>query len=317
MATTATAITPSTANWFSSAISAIAAPDSPAVVECVRDLVDRQNAFCILGNHELNILRGSHKSGNRWFLDPSHSEQQPGGEFAHSAAMERPRSDVLEFFATLPLALERPDLRVVHAAWSRDAVEVVRRSSGSTLELYEHFEERTQKRIRAEGLEEAAREEEATWGARLADKSTPVPLLEASGRLDELYQMGNPIRVLTSGVERLAQRPFFASGKWRMCDRVRWWDEYDEGIPVVIGHYWRPLAPGVHSEHAATKPALFDQVAPHEWLGRRRDVYCVDFSVGGAISGAERGGWGVHDAACCDADSGAGGGVLGGLEVMT
>jgi hypothetical protein len=22
-----------------------------------------------------------------------------------------------------------------------------------------------------------------------------------------------------------------------MCDRVRWWDEYDEGIPVVIGYY--------------------------------------------------------------------------------
>jgi hypothetical protein len=65
-----------------------------------------------------------------------------------------------------------------------------------------------------------------------------------------------------------------------MCDRVRWWDEYDEGIPVVIGHYWRPLAPGVQSEHAAAKPALFDEEAPHEWLGRRRDVYCVDFSVG-------------------------------------
>lgn len=93
-------------------------PDSPSVVECVRDLVDRQNALCVLGNHELNILRGSGKCGNRWFLDPSHSEQQPKGEFAHSAPMEGPASsEVLEFFATLPLALERPDLRVVHAAW--------------------------------------------------------------------------------------------------------------------------------------------------------------------------------------------------------
>ena len=255
-------------------------PDSPAVVECVRDLVDRHNALCVLGNHELNILRGSQKSGNRWFLDPSHSEQQPEGEFAHSAAIERPRSDVLEFFATLPLALERPDLRVVHAAWVRDAIEVVRRASGSTIELYEHFEELTQKRILAEGLEDAAKEEEAEWGARLADKFTPVPLLVAGGRLDELYQMGNPIRVLTSGVERLARRPFFASGKWRMCDRVRWWDEYDEGIPVVIGHYWRQLAPIPQSEHAATKPELFSHETPHEWLGGRRDVYCVDFSVG-------------------------------------
>ena len=256
-------------------------PDSPAVVERVRDLVDRRNALCILGNHELNILRGSQKSGNRWFLDPSHPEQEPEGEFGHSARIEgTASSDVLEFFAALPLALERWDLRVVHAAWVRDAIETVRRSLESTLDLYEHFEDLTRKRIVAEGLEDAAREEEEVWANRLSDKSAAVPLLKASGRLDEIYQMGNPIRVLTSGVERLAQRPFFASGKWRMCDRVRWWNEYDEEIPVVIGHYWRQLVPIAHSEHASTKPELFTDEAPHEWVGRRRNVYCVDFSVG-------------------------------------
>jgi hypothetical protein len=67
-------------------------PDSPAVVERVRDLVDRRNALCVLGNHELNILRASQKSGNRWFLDPAHPEQQLDGEFAHSVPMEGPAS---------------------------------------------------------------------------------------------------------------------------------------------------------------------------------------------------------------------------------
>jgi len=179
----------------------------------------------------------------------------------------------------------------VHAAWVREAIESVSRVSASTLELYEYFEEVTKKRIRAEGMEDAAREEELAWGDRLSDKSAPVPLLTACGRLDEIYQMGNPIRVLTSGVERLAHRPFFASGKWRMCDRVRWWNEYDEETPVVIGHYWRQLEPIAHSEHASTKPELFTDEAPHEWVGRRRNVYCVDFSVGARYqerkSGAE------------------------------
>ena len=267
-------------------------PNSPAVVGRVRELVDRRNAFCILGNHELNILRGSQKSGNRWFLDPSHPEQHPEGEFGHCLPMEgSASSDVLEFFASLPLALERSDLRIVHAAWVRDAVETVRQSSGSTLDLYEHFEGLTEKRIQAEGLEDAAREEEEAWGDLLADKFAPVPLLKACGKLDEIYQMGNPIRVLTSGVERLAQRPFFASGKWRMCDRVRWWNEYDEDVPVVIGHYWRQLVPIAHSEHASTKPELFTDDAPLDWGGRRRNVYCVDFSIGARYqerkSGAE------------------------------
>lgn len=256
-------------------------PDSPGVVERVRDLVDRRNAWCILGNHELNILRADQKSGNRWFLDPSHPEQQAEGEFGHSLPIEgTASSDVLEFFASLPLALERRDLRIVHAAWVRDAMEKVRQCSGSTREIYEHFEELTRKRIEAEGLEDAARQEKEAWGDRLADKQAKVPLLKACGRLDEISQMSNPIRVLTSGVERLAQRPFFASGKWRMCDRVRWWNEYEEEVPVVIGHYWRQLLPIAHSEHASTKPELFTDEAPHEWVGRRRNVYCVDFSVG-------------------------------------
>jgi len=29
----------------------------------------------------------------------------------------------------------------------------------------------------------------------------------------------------------VAGRPFFASGKWRMLDRVKWWDEYTDDTP--------------------------------------------------------------------------------------
>ncbi|MBT8422614.1 MAG: metallophosphoesterase, partial [Gammaproteobacteria bacterium] len=36
-------------------------PDSPAVLRAVRDLVNNGNAQCILGNHELNLLRDDEK----------------------------------------------------------------------------------------------------------------------------------------------------------------------------------------------------------------------------------------------------------------
>ncbi|MGE3773302.1 MAG: metallophosphoesterase [Gammaproteobacteria bacterium] len=268
-------------------------PDSPAVVARVRDLMARANAQCVLGNHELNILRGSHKSGNRWFLDPAHPEQQFGGEFAHCASIDGTASDeVLEFFATLPLALERPDLRIVHAAWHRQAVDTLRGASGTVLSQYERYEALTNERIRLEGLREAAMEEEAQWGEQLSNKFTTVPMLSATGRLDMLYQMGNPVRVLTSGVETIARTPFFSSGKWRMCDRVRWWDEYYERPAVVVGHYWRQLEPISHADHGASKPALFPHEAPEDWVGPARNVFCVDFSVGARYqerqSGASR-----------------------------
>jgi len=256
-------------------------PNSPAVIELVRSLVGQGLAQCLLGNHELNLLRNESKPGNRWFIDPAHAEQRPGGEFAQCrVAPEALKPVWLAFFASLPLALERPDLRIVHAAWVPGEIEALRQARGSTLDLYRAFELRTQQQLAMEGLGEAANREEQAWGKRLEIKTAHVPLLPALGELDERYQMGNPIRVLTSGVERLAQQPFWSTGKWRMCQRVRWWDEYEEPVPVVIGHYWRRVRPEASTEQSLSKPQMFAQTEPTEWVGARENVFCVDFSVG-------------------------------------
>ena len=111
-------------------------------------------------------------------------------------------------------------------------------------------------------------------------RDTQMDLLPALGERDERYQMGNPVRVVTSGVERMTARPFWASGQWRMCDRVPWWREYQDEPAVIVGHYWRRLRPIAGSTHAASKPAMFDDVHPLGWLGPRQNVFCVDYSVG-------------------------------------
>jgi hypothetical protein len=256
-------------------------PDSPAVIERVRRLVEAGRAQCLLGNHELNLLRGESKPGNRWFIAPSHPEQQPGGEFAHCRVVpEALRAPWLDFFATLPVALERADVRIVHAAWVPAQIGALRQAAGSTLDRYQAFEAQTLKQLLAEGLMQSARAEEQRWSRQLHDRYASLPLLRSVGQCDERYQMGNPVRVATSGVERLVAAPFWSSGKWRMCRRVRWWDEYDEAVPVVIGHYWRQLAPIRASAHAAAKQEVFASIGPTEWAGRRYNVYCVDFSIG-------------------------------------
>ena len=255
-------------------------PDSPAVIELVRSLVDQRLAQCLLGNHELNILRGVGKSGNRWFIQPTHREQQPGGEFEHCrVAPETLKSPWLKFFASLPLAFERDDLRIAHAAWVPGELDVLRLANGTTLELYHHYEARTLKQLDVEGVLKTAEQEGARWKRLLHDRDADVPLLSAVGEIDKRYQMGSPIRVVTSGVERLAKKPFWSTGQWRMCDRVRWWEEYQEEVPVIIGHYWRQAAP-IASDHAASKPELFDDEAPTDWIGARSNVFCVDFSIG-------------------------------------
>jgi hypothetical protein len=239
-------------------------PDSPAVVELVRERVARGRAQCVLGNHELNLLRAASKPGNRWFMDPAHAEQQPGGHFALSrVASAEFRRAALEFFATLPLALERRDFR-----------------RQSVVSLYRRFERRTVRELDMEGLSAASERELQQWGAQLEDRGAEVPLLTATGECDERYQMGNPVRVITSGVERMTTQPFFSSGKWRMCDRVKWWEQYTDPVPVIVGHYWRRLSGNWSDGHAASKPDLFEGLAVTGWMGPRENVFCVDYSIG-------------------------------------
>lgn len=107
-----------------------------------------------------------------------------------------------------------------------------------------------------------------------------MPLLQAIGRMDEHFQMSNPVRVLTSGVEQLASRPFYASGKWRMAERVAWWNDYHEPTPVIFGHYWRWSNHEVPASHSHGEPDLFAGLAANRWLGPRASAFCVDFSVG-------------------------------------
>jgi hypothetical protein len=265
-------------------------PDSPAVVDRVMSLVDRGLAQCVLGNHELNVLRWESKAGNAWLIDTDRAEQQPGGEFAHSRVAPKDFEEpFLNFLSSLPLALKRSDLRVAHAAWVDGEISALAETSRSALDVYKEYDQATTEQLAMEGVTDRAQEEVRRCKHALHDRHAKVELLVAVGERDERIQMGNPVRVVTSGVERLASKPFWASGQWRMCDRVKWWDEYRDDTAVVVGHYWRRLRPIPGSDHAASKPELFDDVQPLAWLGPRENVFCVDYSVGARYEERKKG----------------------------
>ena len=55
---------------------------------------------------------------------------------------------------------------------------------------------------------------------------------------------------------------------------------------MIVGHYWRIADHDGEEEDedgelSGDKPNLFADVGPHEWVGAKRNVYCVDFSIGG------------------------------------
>jgi hypothetical protein len=256
-------------------------PDSPGVVELVRRLVGAGRAQCLLGNHELNVLRGSAKHGNGWFFPDDHDRRE-GHFFDCAPASSAQRDDFREFFATLPLALSRADLRVVHAAWHEPSLVALAAQVDAlpVVDIYRHYQARTEAEADGMDLRRRMADEYKALGAKLNNRHASVGLQHAIGLYDEMFQMRNPLRVVTSGVEKIASAAFFASGKWRMVTRQRWWQQYHDETPVIFGHYWRWRSLEGRERYSRGEPDLFPGEDATTWLGPAASAYCVDFSVG-------------------------------------
>jgi len=278
-------------------------PDSPTVIHLVRQMVERGLAQCLLGNHELNVLREARKNGNGWFFGQANNHDHARGRFLNSLpARDDERAAIQSFFATMPLTLQRDDLRLVHAAWLPEAISETTRmaSTHDVLGMYWLFENATEQEIQASGLKATMEVELREWEEARKDERHPIPFLPALAAYDEAYQMRNPVRVLTSGVERPVQTPFYAGGKWRMVERVPWWENYHDETPVIMGHYWRFVDASVREQLSKGEEDLFAGLQLNQCGGARRNVFCVDFSVGGRYKERLNGGtspWGARLAA--------------------
>lgn len=241
-------------------------PDSIAVAYLVRHLIQRGNAQAVIGNHELNLLRPSKKGGpfpdkrhgNHWFQSLPEALVKGSSQINfQNLANEQNRQDLSAFFRTLPVALERDDLRVVHACWDQQSIDKIRARNTPLQDLFIEYEE------------------------QIID-SHPAQSTKIEQDLRE--QNLNPIKVITSGLEKRAEEPYEAGGKVRHLKRVQWWKSYT-GPMVVFGHYWRrrEANPNVDPETLSppdkkTVPYLFEDTPMFSTEG---STMCIDYSVGG------------------------------------
>jgi len=255
-------------------------PDSPAVMEKVIKLVESGVAHCVLGNHELNILRGVSKGGNDWLLKDAPSSDSSAN---HQMATADQRQRFLHFLDQLPFVLEGPHLRIVHACWNSAAVESLRQleqESQSINQSYNQVEQNIVTGLDAQLGRESQLQELARYSAQVSDPDWEARLLPGHAEVAIAFQMKNPFRILTTSEEKITQTPYWAGGKWRMTERSRWWDYYDEQVPVVIGHFWRLFNRDAKRIAGMFGPDVFKGIASHDWMGKQHNVYCVDYSVG-------------------------------------
>ncbi|MDF1562303.1 MAG: metallophosphoesterase [Deltaproteobacteria bacterium] len=255
----------------------------------VAEAVAAGRALCLMGNHEYNLV-GWHLKVPR-FEKPKHSNEDTIADVKARAEAWRP---VLELFRALPLSLELPDLRVVHACWHRESLEAL----GGRLDAPagDNLPAGAQAGGVAAPLWEAVRHH-SPFAATERRRDLPGPM---NGQDDP------PHAVLLKGFEEEAPEPFTDNdGKVRHRIRSTWWLGDRSAVlddrPQVVGHYWnlppvgegRPsFMPPHPSGHEALRRWQERTVAEHPELdgapgrpfprhGRRSgadDLVCVDFN---------------------------------------
>ena len=116
-------------------------PDSPGVIDFVDQLITEELGYCVLGNHDLNLLLGETKHDNGWFFGDEflYKEQLIPQALADDSA----RAKTIDPFQRLPLVLERDGLRIVHTYWNQRSVDAVRGQSDA-VEVFQRHVQRIQ-----------------------------------------------------------------------------------------------------------------------------------------------------------------------------
>ena len=103
-------------------------PHIREVLEIVRPMVEAGSALAVMGNHELNALAFHTPDGMGGYLR-SHNQKNLK---QHAATLqqlsEAELADALAWFRTLPMWLDLPGLRAVHACWDDAAVDTVQQA---------------------------------------------------------------------------------------------------------------------------------------------------------------------------------------------
>lgn len=257
-------------------------PQSPSVLRFVSELVSNQLAYCLLGNHELHLLHHSLKDGNAWFFNVSHQSLDQRYQ-PYEICSPQDRTLFLQFLSSLPLFLESPEFRVVHASWHLPSINLLttlQSQFSNILDLDRYFSYSIEEAIEHSGLRDYSERERILYDHLLYDPHQSPPFLDFIAEVNLLRQMQNPVRIAVSGPETYASIPFF-SGEWRFVQRQPWWNFYFDLKPVFIGHYWRTPNPyPLVSSPSSQDQRFFDHLSMSDWHGHHRNVFCLDFSVG-------------------------------------
>lgn len=241
-----------------------------AVISLVRAMEQRGQAIAIMGNHELNALlyheQGENSDGTTDGYMRAHSEENTRQHrtFLSEFPVGAPHTaEVLDWFMTLPLFLDFPGVRLIHAYWDDAGMELIRRRTDDG-------------RLRRSDLQELAFEQDGTAFARAvllslkgpeAELPTGVSFRDKNQRERTAVRLkwwetgGHTWRAAALSIpdpNELPDTPVPANGLMRFYD--------DDEKPVFFGHYKRVGQPALETSNALCLDYP-DQPCAYRWDG--------------------------------------------------
>ncbi|MGY4255303.1 hypothetical protein ACVI1L_002371 [Bradyrhizobium sp. USDA 4516] len=242
-------------------------PEQLAVLQIAKRMCETGLALAVMGNHEFNALGWAEPDGKGGFLRPHTEKNNHQHEEFVRQAREKPGAyqQALEWFRELPVWLDLPGLRVIHACWNS----VAQGALAGCLDPGHRF---TQQGFRTANQ----RGTPAYQAAEVLLKGPEVPLPDGRFFFDK-------------------------DGHRRQDVRIRWWDaaavtyrtaalgmdgeettlpdlplvtdyQYKDETPVFFGHYWLRGEPSLSSEYAACldfSVAKGGFLTAYRWSGER------------------------------------------------
>ena len=246
-------------------------PGQLEVINIVRNMIEAGSGRTILGNHEWNAIGFATESpdGKGYLRGRSVNRTKQHAAFLEQVGIDSPRyRDLVGWFKTLPPFLDLGAIRLCHAWWNQEFVNLVGRNSCEDGSLCEEF---------------------------------------LSSSFDRNSEASRAMKGITSGLEvNLPEGSSFIdpTGIERKEIRARWWDASattyrkaglvpeagrdripdlelpetvklgnDSGVPTFLGHYWMTGTPRVQNPTIAVLDFGAAKVGPlvaYRWSGEDR-----------------------------------------------
>jgi hypothetical protein len=223
-------------------------PDQLEVLNIVRRMVDAGQAMVVMGNHEFNAIGMSVRDDSGRFLRPRNERKlRQHAAFLDAVGIDSNlHREWVDWFRTLPMALDLGGLRVVHAWWDESSRECVNRARGGEcgvlgdelmVALYRDPELKAARKLLTCGAE---------W-----DLPPGVVILDKEGHAHGEARLA----VWRHWAERLPEIALVPSGGEDRVPDIEIPRELRlapiEGSPILFGHHWFSGVPALETPKIA------------------------------------------------------------------